>query len=66
MGSSSQAKAQVTEYDRSIGRPANPAEGEPGAPDACCYARHSGTAEPENVYIANGRYIDRIDVFDGR
>ena len=67
LAAAAQAKAQVTlEYDRSIGRPADLPAGEfPGAPGTLAALQGIAVQEgTENVYIANGRYIDRIDVFD--
>ncbi len=61
--------ASVTlSYDSSIGRPADLAAGEfPGTPGTL--AAPQGIAVQEstgNVYIANGRGIDTVDVFDSQ
>ena len=67
LAAAAEAKAQVTlEYDTSIGRPANLAAGEfPGVPGTLAAAQGIAVQESTgNVYVANGRGIDRIDVFD--
>ncbi len=64
-----EVKAQVTlEYDTSIGRPANLAEGElPGVPGTLAVPQGIAVQEETGlIYVANGRFIDRIDVFDSQ
>ncbi len=56
------AQGVTLEYDSQIGRPANLAQGEiPGAPGPQGIAVQEETG---NVFVANGRGIDRIEVFD--
>lgn len=61
-----EAKAVSLTYDSQIGRPANLTEGEiPGTPGTL--AALQGIAvqeETSNVFVANGRGIDRVEVFD--
>ncbi|WP_375505531.1 scytonemin biosynthesis PEP-CTERM protein ScyF [uncultured Nostoc sp.] len=60
-----EVKAVSLKYNTSIGRPANLAQGElPGTPGTL--ATPQGVAVQEstgNIFVANGRGIDRIDVF---
>ncbi len=53
------------EYETSIGRPANLANGEfPGVPGTLAVPQGIGVDADGNVYVSNGRGIDRVDVFD--
>jgi DNA-binding beta-propeller fold protein YncE len=55
------------QYDTSIGRPANLQQGEiPGTPGTLAVPQGIGVDESGNVYISNGRGIDRVDVFDSK
>jgi DNA-binding beta-propeller fold protein YncE len=54
-------------YDTSVGRPANLAEGEPlgtpgtlAVPQGITVQKETGT-----VFVSNGRFIDRVEKFDG-
>lgn len=61
--------ASVTlSYDSSIGRPANLAQGEfPGVPGTLAVIQGIAVQESTgNIYVANGRFIDRIEVFDSQ
>lgn len=70
LAAASQANAASVslEYDTSIGRPANLAEGEfPGVPGTL--AAPQGVAVQEstgNIFVANGRGIDTVDIFDSQ
>jgi len=56
------------EYETSIGRPANLAEGEfPGVPGTLAVPQGIAVQESTgNVFVSNGRGIDRIEVFDSQ
>lgn len=60
------AKALTLSYEQSIGRPANLAQGEfPGVPGTLAVPQGIAVQKSTgNIFIANGRFIDRIDVFD--
>jgi len=67
LATTTQAAASITlEYDDSIGRPANLAEGEvPGAPGTLAVPQGIAVQEETgNIFVANGRGIDRVEVFD--
>ena len=68
LAAAAEAKAVSLEYDSSIGRPANLAEGEvPGVPGTLAVPQGIAVQEETgNVFVANGRGIDRIDVFDSQ
>lgn len=61
-----EATAVSLSYDSSIGRPANLAEGEfPGVPGTLAVPQGIAVQESTgNVFVANGRGIDRVEVFD--
>lgn len=66
LAAATQAGAVSLTYNTSIGRPANARNGEiPGAPGTVAVPQgitvQSGTG---NIFISNGRGIDRVDVFD--
>ncbi|MBO3458958.1 scytonemin biosynthesis PEP-CTERM protein ScyF [Aetokthonos hydrillicola Thurmond2011] len=55
------------QYDTSIGRPANLQQGEfPGVPGTLAVPQGIAVDESGNIYISNGRGIDRVDVFDSQ
>jgi DNA-binding beta-propeller fold protein YncE len=68
MATATTAKSVTLTYDRSIGRPANLAAGEfPGVPGTLAVPQGIAVQETTGlIYIANGRFIDRIDVFDSQ
>lgn len=63
-----EAKSVTLTYEGSIGRPANLAEGEfPGVPGTLAVPQGIAVQETTGlIYVANGRFIDRIDVFDSQ
>lgn len=63
-----EAQAVTLSYDSSIGRPANLAEGEfPGVPGTLAVPQGIAVQESTgNVFVANGRGIDRVEVFDSK
>lgn len=63
-----EAQAVTLSYDSSIGRPANLAQGEfPGVPGTLAVPQGIAVQESTgNVFIANGRGIDRVEVFDSK
>ncbi|MBR8839599.1 MAG: scytonemin biosynthesis PEP-CTERM protein ScyF [Stigonema ocellatum SAG 48.90 = DSM 106950] len=66
---SAQAKADSIslKYETSIGRPANLPKGEfPGVPGTLAVPQGIGVGADGNIYISNGRGIDRVDVFDSK
>ncbi len=69
MVASAQAKADSIslKYETSIGRPANLPKGEfPGVPGTLAVPQGIGVGPDGNIYIGNGRGIDRVDVFDNK
>lgn len=70
LGATTQALADsvTLDYDSQIGRPANLAEGElPGAPGTLAVPQGIAVQESTgNVFVANGRGIDRVEVFDSQ
>jgi DNA-binding beta-propeller fold protein YncE len=70
LAAATQAFAQgvTLEYDSQIGRPANLAEGElPGVPGTLAVPQGIAVQESTgDVFVANGRGIDRIEVFDSQ
>lgn len=64
----SEAQAVTLSYDSSIGRPANLAQGEfPGVPGTLAVPQGVAVQESTgNVFVANGRGIDRVEVFDSK
>jgi DNA-binding beta-propeller fold protein YncE len=68
LAAATQATAVSLSYDSEIGRPANLAEGEiPGAPGTLAVPQGVAVQEETgNVFVANGRFIDRIEVFDSK
>jgi DNA-binding beta-propeller fold protein YncE len=62
------AKAVTLQYEGDIGRPANLAQGEfPGIPGTLAVPQGIGVQDSTGlIYISNGRFIDRVDIFDSQ
>jgi DNA-binding beta-propeller fold protein YncE len=62
----SEAKALSLKYETSIGRPATFVNGDfPGVPGTLAVPQGIGVQDStNNIFISNGRGIDRVDVFD--
>ncbi|BAY71387.1 scytonemin biosynthesis PEP-CTERM protein ScyF [Anabaena sp. FACHB-709] len=64
----SEAKAVTLKYESSIGRPATFVNGDfPGVPGTLAVPQGIGVQDStKNIFISNGRGIDRVDVFDSQ
>jgi DNA-binding beta-propeller fold protein YncE len=62
----SEAKAVTLKYETSIGRPATFENGDfPGVPGTLAVPQGIGVQDStKNIFVSNGRGIDRVDVFD--
>jgi len=68
LAAATEAKAVSLTYEGDIGRPANLAQGEfPGAPGTLAVPQGIAVQESTgNIFVANGRGIDRVEVFDSQ
>lgn len=68
LATSAQASALSLIYERDIGRPATFVDGDfPGVPGTLAVPQGIGVQDStKNIFVSNGRGIDRVDVFDSQ